>query len=229
MVFRAEFLNGVLSQFQSPRYLEIGVNEGQTFFEISAAYKAAVDPSFIFDVSKARESGADSEFFEITSDEYFATVADRAKLFDVIYLDGLHTFEQTLRDFNNSIELLQQDGVIVIDDVLPTSYQAGLPNQLDSFKINEFLNDDDASWMGDTYKLVFFIEAYFPFYDLRTIADNHGQAVVWRAKRPREQIAKFDSEQLSRLQYVDIVRNINIFRLTHSSDIYQELASQKVR
>ena len=223
MVFRAEFLNGVLSQFHEPNYLEIGVNEGQTFFEVSASHKVAVDPRFVFDVEKARESQNGSEFFEVTSDEYFSTISSHANPFDVIYLDGLHTFEQTLRDFINSIEVLKPGGVIVIDDVLPTSYQAGLPSQLDSFKVKEFLKDEDASWMGDTYKLVFFIEAYFQNYNLRTISDNHGQAVVWKSTTPRHGIRQFDIAQLAQLQYLDIVRNLDIFNITHSTDILSEL------
>jgi hypothetical protein len=31
-------------------------------------------------------------------------------IFDVIYLDGLHTFDQTLRDFCNAIQFLQEMG-----------------------------------------------------------------------------------------------------------------------
>lgn len=227
MVSRPEFLSQLLSQFDSPAYLEVGVNEGQTFLPLSARRKVAVDPKFVFDVAAAKAANDGSEFHEVTSDVYFCDIATREDLFDVIYLDGLHTFEQTLRDFTNSLSFLNENGVIVVDDVVPTSYQAGLPSQLDSFKVKAFLTDADASWMGDTFKLVFFVESFFPMYELRTIIDNHGQAVIWRGDKARSAFSTYSAEELSRLQFVDIVKQESIFRRMASSEILSEIRNRR--
>ena len=47
----------------------------------------------------------------MTSDEFFATLR-RSKRFDVAFLDGLHTFDQTYRDMINTFAHLR-DGVML--------------------------------------------------------------------------------------------------------------------
>ena len=43
-----------------------------------------------------------THFFKISSDEFFAHHPPPAP-FDIIFIDGLHTFEQALRDLLNSL------------------------------------------------------------------------------------------------------------------------------
>ena len=115
---RHEVIQSFLDIFDQPKYLEIGVWAGETFHALRAGRKVAVDPTFRFEHSD-REMGC--EYHEVTSDQYFMALTHDASLFDVIFLDGMHTFEQTLRDLMNSIDFLRRDGVIVIDDVWPNS------------------------------------------------------------------------------------------------------------
>jgi hypothetical protein len=222
VISRPEAINQFLACFKRPHYLEIGVSKGETFFEIKAERKVAVDPKFMFSVDDAAKLHQRSEFHEVTSDYYFGSIIRPDESFQVIYLDGLHTFEQTLRDFTNAIHFLARNGVIVIDDVVPNSYKAALADQSDSFAVKAFTNDPDNSWMGDTYKLVFFIEAFFPTFELRTIADNHGQAVVWRAARPRKRFAQYTAHDIARLEFLDVVKNPDVFRKQACAEIVQE-------
>lgn len=182
-VTRRRAVQGLLNLFHEPSYLEIGVNEGATFTKVKARRKVAVDPVFLFDVPEAAAADPASEFHEVTSDEYFGTIVDPSERFDVIYLDGLHTFEQTLRDFTNAVHHLAPNGAIVVDDVCPVSYLASLPDRDNYFKVRNFLDVTDKSWMGDVYRLVFFVETFYQHMSYATIADNHGQAVIWRERR----------------------------------------------
>jgi predicted O-methyltransferase YrrM len=93
-------------------------------------------------------------------------------IFDVIYLDGLHTFDQTLRDFCNAIQFLQEDGVIVIDDVIPNSYSASIPDASTAEALKGALKDRDQTWMSDVFRRVFFFQAFPQQYDYATIAEN---------------------------------------------------------
>src|SRR5437867_1023406 len=102
---RHETLARLLALYEAPSYLEIGVNRGETFRTVEAARKVGVDPNFLFDTA-AEAVPRRVTFHPVSSDRYFAGPhgGDR---FNVIFLDGLHTFEQTLRDLLNATAVLQ--------------------------------------------------------------------------------------------------------------------------
>jgi hypothetical protein len=183
-VARHTVVNELLALFDRPSYLEVGVCTGATFDAVEAPVKVAVDPNFRFDHEAPERQGQGSTYHQVTSDEFFGSVVAAEETFDVIFLDGLHTLEQTLRDFLNALEHLAPDGVIVIDDVRPSSYLASLPQRGRVRKARRELGDPDKAWSGDVYRLVYFIDTFCQQLTLRTIADNHGQSVVWRARRP---------------------------------------------
>jgi len=208
---RASILQQLLNPFPTPSYLEIGVNKGGTFHALEAARKVAVDPKFLFSDRPVPANGGTAAYHEITSDAYFGTVAKPADRFDLIYLDGLHTFEQTLRDLINALDFLAPQGIIVIDDVRPNTYAASLPRPSDMRAAKKYLRQEaDTSWMGDVYKLVFFIETFFQQFSFATLTDNHGQLVMWR--QPRAKVPGRDIEYFSRLQFINVVTEMDVFR-----------------
>ena len=92
---RSDRINHIARLCQAKHYLEIGVCHGETFFNIDIPRKVAVDPLFRFDF--AGRSNEATTFLQIESDEFFSIY--NGPLFDIVYLDGLHTFDQTSRDF----------------------------------------------------------------------------------------------------------------------------------
>jgi len=46
---------------------------------------------------------------------------------DVVFIDGLHTFLQSLKDVQNSLRYLNANGVIVLHDCNPLSEAAAFP------------------------------------------------------------------------------------------------------
>jgi Methyltransferase domain len=184
MITRDEVLQGLLALYAAPRYLEIGVFRGTTFHNLEAPRKVAVDPAFQFDVAAARRDNPAASYHEVPSDTYFGTIIDPGEQFDVIYLDGLHTAEQTLRDLLNALFHLAPDGIVVIDDVKPTSHLAAIPSHQRFAAIRKRLASPERSWMGDVYKVVYFIDSFLQQLSWRTVAENHGQSVVWRCRRP---------------------------------------------
>ena len=182
MVSREELIQTVLDLYTSPNYLEIGVANGATFMPLRAASKVAVDPAFQFDIISASLEQPESEFHPSTSDRYFGEL-ERGRIFDVIYLDGLHTFEQTLRDLMNSIAHLSERGVIIVDDVRPSSYGASLRSEFDAIAVRAADGVQNHDWMGDVYHLVYFVEAFLPSFSYATTSDNHGQLILWPYRR----------------------------------------------
>ena len=191
MVTRADVIQSMLDLYPDPSYLEIGVDAGATFRALRAARKVAVDPAFKF---RPPATAADDtvSYHEMTSDAFFASVGPEAPKFDVIYIDGLHTFEQVLRDLLNATDRLSAKGVVILDDILPNSYHASLPSLDEAFQVRNYVADRqgqpgmkaDSTWMGDVYKAAFFIRGFMQAFSMATVAENHGQLVLWRAPRP---------------------------------------------
>ena len=108
-------------------YLEIGCDLDDVFnsIPIIPSNKIGIDPN----------RGGNHK---MTSDDFFK---QNDKNFDVIFIDGLHTYEQTQKDVINSLKFLNTDGIIFIHDLLP----------LDEIVGNEtkYL----PGWSGDVWKV----------------------------------------------------------------------------
>src|SRR5271163_201190 len=142
-------------------YLEVGVAKGRTFNALTFDRKVAVDPRFRFDIADHRKAGVD--FHELTSDRYFSEYGALQK-FDIVFLDGLHTFQQTLRDFCNSLACAHARTVWLIDDVLPIDVFSAWPVQKEAYQFRKRAGGDSAAWHGDVFKVVFFIHDFFPMF-----------------------------------------------------------------
>ena len=231
MTSRHNVIQTLLDLFDRPTsYLEIGVSTGATFQRIQSERKVAVDPRFLFETSNIKaEPGSSIEFHEVRSDDYFGRIVSNFEGFDVVYLDGLHTFEQTLRDLVNCIRYSKPEAIIVIDDVSPNSYHASLPDQSTSIVIRKHLKQLDPSWMGDVYKLVFFIETFFQQYSYATISDNHGQLVLWPERRLASSIPHRTVENIGLMQFADFVVLKTNLRFASFSDIIDSIKSSFTR
>jgi hypothetical protein len=197
---RPERINAFLDIAKGGRYLEIGVHKGKTFHKIQASHKVGVDPKFMFDT--AEYSSDSTEFWEITSDEFFARVAPRYDKFDVIYLDGLHTFEQVFRDLITSLSYCHDDTIILIDDTVPVNVASFQKTPNDCSLLREELGINDKAWMGDVCKVVIAIKEFMPAWSYATFP-NHGQTAL--VKRARQDFsASINSlEAISRLSYTE--------------------------
>lgn len=225
-MLRSDVIQAVLNLYERPSYLEIGICDGTTFNAVNAARKVAVDIKFLLDLQAARAAveGLDVHFHELSSDDYFARIAGN-DLFDVIFIDGLHTFDQTLRDLLNAIGHLREGGVIVIDDVLPPSYAASLPSFAESIAFAEARGIKSRDWMGDVYRLVFFIRDFLPAYSFATLVENHGQTVLWRQTRSVDREPR-TMDEIGRLSFADCQFQRDAFNIMPFADIIELLRSR---
>jgi predicted O-methyltransferase YrrM len=69
-----------------------------------------------------------------TSDNFFLT---NKLLFDLIYIDGLHTYDQVKSDLENAYKFLRPKGHLLIDDYLWKFYPTNKKNVINS--ANEFI------------------------------------------------------------------------------------------
>jgi hypothetical protein len=200
-------------------YLEIGVLRGNTFLNATFfELRHGVDPKLQLDAG-AHESES-VRFFEMTSDDFFMNHVDPKQKYDIVFLDGLHTFEQTFRDFCCSQAHAHDDTIWLIDDVHPTDIFSAHPDQRLAYRYRERHGTPGKAWHGDVFKLVFLIHDFFPNLSYRTIVGKgNPQTVVIR--RPRNEFAPAfsDLERISRMTYYDFVENRSRLNLASDDDV----------
>lgn len=218
----ARRLNSLLSAFPSPtRYLEVGVETGHTFFAVSADVKTAVDPRFLFDRETAPKGGS-IEYYETTSDSFFCDVKKDSQ-YDLVFLDGLHTWEQTYRDFCNTLLITHERSIILLDDVFPSDVFSCNRDQVEAVMMRQFMTGDPSSaWHGDTYKIIPLIRTFHPLLSYCTIiTDGNPQALVWRSPQPEiaSPILRDIGElNMPALDYLWFLRNQESYNLMNEQD-----------
>lgn len=156
---RIALVNLLASQKPDCRYLEIGCASNDLFDSVAASQKTGVDP----------ERGGT---VRMTSDEFFSTSDD---LFDVVFIDGLHTYDQVRRDVLNSMRALKPGGWVALHDLLPGNWIEHHRPLVTRF-----------AWTGDVWKVAFELAAT-EGVDFRIVAIDYGVG-VFRVTGPGTQL-----------------------------------------
>lgn len=149
---RIAIVNLLLSNQVEGRYLEIGCFWNALFDAVMARHKTGVDPV---------RGGT----HRMPSDDYFRR--HPGERFHVVFIDGLHTYEQVRRDVVNSLKALEPGGWIALHDLHPRTW------------IEEHVPDISIgrTWTGDVWKVAFELAAT-PGLDFRLFKIDHGVGVV---------------------------------------------------
>jgi hypothetical protein len=161
----------------SDTYLEIGVEHGYTLEAVRIATRVGVDPRPKFSL---RSVPSGLTVHSVVSDAFFETLDDGVK-FEVVFLDGLHTYQQTYRDLINSLRHREPKGIIIIDDVVPSDEVSAMSDLQAS--ISERLNrgGSDFLWHGDVFRLLPILRDHHPEVEFRTVVGaGNEQTVLWR-------------------------------------------------
>ena len=78
--------------------------------------------------------------YKMTSDNFFQ---NNSKIFDLIFIDGDHFYDQVLRDINNAWKVLKNGGFLILDDYLWWYYKdlnKNPANTINSFIMNNYSN-----------------------------------------------------------------------------------------
>jgi hypothetical protein len=204
-------LNALAKINSAKSYLEIGVDDGGTFFNVDVEKKTAVDPVFKFNPEDHAAHGIN--YYEMTSDAFFAQISDPSDRYDLIYLDGLHTFDQTLRDFCTTLSLSHSKTIWLIDDTHPHSIASAASTIKKSKLYRRLFRDSNRAWYGDVYKAICAIHDFFPLFKYATYT-GHGQTVVWQERREDFEPTWNSMGKISRIGYSEFSstkqRHLNI-------------------
>ena len=139
-------------------YLEIGVYKGHSLVLARPPTRTiGIDPDPCLEVSLE----ADTQIYCETSDAFFADarLADRlGQPPDLAFIDGLHRFEQTLRDFMNVEAHCRPESVVLIHDTVPLDEPTQRRARSTSF------------YTGDVWKTVLCLKHYRPDLEIVTVA-----------------------------------------------------------
>ena len=121
MFDRVSLIQIVIKKIEAKVYLEIGVFNGYSFLKTICKNKIGIDPCFKIKKIKKIYSyftnitNINNKYFTMTSDDFFINYKNTliSSPPEVIFIDGLHTFEQTLQDCYNSLNYLAEGGVII--------------------------------------------------------------------------------------------------------------------
>ena len=100
---RWDLVKYLIDKYKYSDYLEIGCDQDQLFSKVLIQNKIGVDPVSGGNVRK-------------TSDDFFK---DNNRKFDIVFIDGLHTYEQVKKDILNSVNCLNNNGIILVHDCMP--------------------------------------------------------------------------------------------------------------
>lgn len=151
---RIEIINAFIKKNGYKTYLEIGVNTpaqpGYSHTSIEIETKHGVDPAV-------------DTTFRMTSDEFFAQNTNN---YDIIFVDGLHIFDQAHRDIVNGLKFLNPGGTIVVHDCLPRREVTQRPIRASSV------------WHGDVWKAILKLRMEEPNVQIYTINADEGCGII---------------------------------------------------
>lgn len=229
----ASRINRLASLRDGLTYLEIGVKRGSTFFKVDMKSKTGVDPMFAFDISNYANK-ANIHLFQETSDKFFAAYHNlclceygKELKFDIIFIDGLHTFEQAMRDFINSLSCSTQKTIWIFDDTIPSDPWSAIPNQQRSYALRKLAGLKDSPWHGDVFKCVATIHDLMPTFSYATVVDSgNPQTVVWRTDQLAQRDSVFGgSAGIAALNYFSIMDKIKYLNPIFESELDSMIGS----
>lgn len=179
---RYDIINQFIQERKFKSYLEIGTYMGESFLNVRCDRKVSIDPD--------PESYA---MLHVTSDEFFSYNTER---FDIIFIDGLHEYQQAFRDIIHSLHCLSHNGVIVIHDCHPTS---------EEMQMHSTVSRQGYEWTGDVWKAFVLVRAVMP-YEIYVIDHDYGCGIIDTAMRKQSHTANMPTD-MSRMTYSQFVQH----------------------
>lgn len=179
---RIEIINGLISKNNYKSYLEIGVQAGHCFSQINCDKKVGVDP----DTSSAAT-------VHLTSDDYFKQLDEK---FDIIFCDGLHESPTVIRDIANSLKHLNEGGILVMHDCLPTSK-----------RMQEIPLQEQNEWTGDVWRAFLEYRAN-PNLEMAVVNCDWGCGIVKPGKQqPVKVVGKptYEQFQVNKVKWMNVI------------------------
>jgi glycosyltransferase involved in cell wall biosynthesis len=197
---RTSLINLYIQNFNYKSYLEIGVfDPKQNFDHINCKLKIGVDPQ-----------PHRVDIVGLTSDQYFEKLAQDEK-FDIIFIDGLHHYEQVIRDVFNALNHLNENGTIICHDMLPST------------EIMQEVPMRTQEWTGDCWKAWSYFRMNWSNLEMSVVNADYGLGIIRRGSQkcfePLLNISELDYQffLVNKQQLLNIIEPSAVQLLDYSS------------
>jgi len=240
MFNRVDLIQLIINKINAKTYLEIGVFNGYSFLNIKCSKKLGIDPDFKIKTGTKLKSyfknytNINNKYFEMTSDAFFDNYSDelRENPPQVIFIDGLHTFEQTLKDCYNSLNYLSPGGAIIMHDCNPPHAASATPAQSipEAEKKWKEKNTDGWTdeWCGDSWKTIpYLIKNNLNLY-VSVLNTDYGLGIITKRDNTKDkyQIAN-DLDSYKKMTYDDLAGNrkkmLNLIELNELNNLMKDI------
>ena len=173
---RYEIIQETINRKNYKSYLEIGCDQDELFSKIAIDKKIGVDP-----VSGGTVRDTSDNFFKKNNTK-----------FDIIFIDGLHEYEQVKKDINNSLIFLNDNGVIFLHDCMPMRF------------IYQAVPRATGLWNGDVWKNI--VESRTKSeVDTYVVHADYGIGII--LKRQNKKILNLNINNFKKLKFRDYFYN----------------------
>ena len=190
---RSEIINALIKKHNYKTYLEIGVSNLKNFNTVEITLKHGVDPNA-------------ETTFTMTSNEFFEKHIKMK--YDIIFIDGLHIFEQAYKDIIDSLKWLSDDGAIVVHDCNPIR------------EIDQRREGISNMWNGDVWKAILKLRMEKPDLAICTVDTDYGCGIIQRGHQklfsapPNTDVYTFDFLQAHRKEILNLI-SVRQFKKTY--------------
>ena len=189
--YRWDLIEYLIKKNNYKNYLEIGCDKNQLFSKVNIDNKIGVDPVSGGNVRK-------------TSDDFFK---ENKSSFDIVFIDGLHTYEQVKKDILNSVDCLLDEGIILVHDCMPDSLgKQAVPR----YKMQ---------WNGDVWKAIVDLRQQENL-EIYTCEIDQGIGVI--SKKKNTSILKLD-KPINKLKFKDYFNNYKEYMRVISLEKFKEI------
>ena len=186
-IYRWDLVKFLIKKYNFKSYLEIGCDKDQLFSKIDIDIKIGVDP-----VSGGNTKDSSDNFFKKNN-----------KKFDIIFIDGLHHYDQVSKDIKNSLNVLNHDGIILVHDCLPQT------------KAHQAVPRYRGTWNGDVWKSIVEFRT-MENLDIFVCKIDFGIGVI--KKRTNQDLLKLNKTNFKKLKFKDFYYNHKKFMNIKSYD-----------
>ena len=210
---KIKVIQDIIKRIKAKIYLEIGVEKGLCFLKIKARKKFGVDPKFLIGIKDKISKYITNpwnffnQYYQMPSDDFFKL---KSNIFeqdgiDIALVDGLHTYEQSLKDVDNVLTYLNDNGFVIMHDCNPKTESVAYPaNSIEhAYTLN--LPGWTGAWSGDVWKTIVYLRSTRSDLSIFVLDCDDGVGIITKGKL--EKMLNYSKEEIENLSYNDLEKN----------------------